>query len=447
MEPARRMVIAGVGIGCLALAGCSANGLLTRRSPSPHERYAERLRSASLDQTAMGRDWLRAGEAALANAVTVSLPFRETGYLPAGAAAAAYQFDLQRGRRLIVDVSFDSLDGGQLFVDLFEQREGGAPGRVESLREGSTLSYEVPRDGRYVLRLQPELMRSGRFTIIERTLASLPFPVSGLTAAAVHSEFGATRDAGRREHEGIDIFATRGTPVVAVVDGHAGTGTNGLGGNVVWLRDRRTGRRFYYAHLDRWALDGSAPVRAGDVLGYVGNTGNARTTSPHLHFGIYERGAIDPLPFLRMDDEVPAAATGSLDRLGEWVRVSAARTPLREGLARTSPVRAQLERTAVMRVMGVAGAALRVVVPNGATGYVAAAATVPARAALRKQRLGAGVALRERPLDHAPAVDLVDTPVDASVLGTFGGFLLVRLPAPSPHDTWVQADQAGGGTG
>jgi len=434
-----RTTIAILGLGCvLVVAGCSANGVLSRLTvtPSPHERYADGLRTASLDQTALGRDWLRAGEAALASAVAVSLPFREAGYFPTEAAAAAYQFDLQRGRRLTVDVSFDSLDGGQLFVDLFEHREGDVPRRVESLTDGTTLTYDVPRDGRYLLRLQPELLRSGRFTIVERTLASLPFPVSGLTAAAVQSEFGASRDAGRREHEGIDIFASRGTPVVAVVDGHAGTGTNGLGGNVVWLREGLTGRRFYYAHLDKWAIDGSASVRAGDVLGYVGNTGNARTTSPHLHFGIYEGGAVDPAPFLQMDDAVPPVVTG-LDRLGEWARVSVARTPLRDGVARGAAVRAQLERSSIMQVMGVTAAGLRVVVPDGTTGYVTAGAIVPAQAALRQQRLSAGATLRERPLAHAPAMEVVDAPVDVGVLGSFGGFLLVRRTSP-PTEAWVQ---------
>ena len=47
---------------------------------------------------------------------------------------------------------------------------------------------------------------------------------------------------------------------------------------------------YYYAHLDRWAFEGTTRVREGDLLGYVGNTGNARTTAPHLHFGVYARG-------------------------------------------------------------------------------------------------------------------------------------------------------------
>ena len=107
-------------------------------------------------------------------------------------------------------------------------------------------------------------------------------------------------------------FAARETPALAVVDGTAQTGTNTLGGNVVWLRGGVFGESFYYAHLDRFAFEGTANVKAGDVIGYVGNTGNARTTSPHLHFGIYDRGAIDPLPFIRADDPAPAQAGGPI---------------------------------------------------------------------------------------------------------------------------------------
>jgi murein DD-endopeptidase MepM/ murein hydrolase activator NlpD len=93
-----------------------------------------------------------------------------------------------------------------------------------------------------------------------------------------------------------------------VAGGVARRGSNRLGGNVVWLHAPAAGRTFYYAHLDRWAIGAFAWVEAGDVLGYVGTSGNARRTPPHLHFGIYDRGAIDPWPFVRPDDPVPRAA-------------------------------------------------------------------------------------------------------------------------------------------
>ena len=84
--------------------------------------------------------------------------------------------------------------------------------------------------------------------------------------------------------------------------------TNRLGGQVVWVLGPG-GQRHYYAHLDRYAdiVDGQR-VRPGSVLGYVGNTGNAAGTPPHLHYGIYEAGdAINPYPLLRAPTDAGAA--------------------------------------------------------------------------------------------------------------------------------------------
>ena len=73
-----------------------------------------------------------------------------------------------------------------------------------------------------------------------------------------------------------------------------------LGLSYVWLYDARRGQALYYAHLDSQIVQAGVQVDVGDTLGLVGNTGNARSTSPHLHFGIYRHGegALDPLPFI-----------------------------------------------------------------------------------------------------------------------------------------------------
>lgn len=128
----------------------------------------------------------------------------------------------------------------------------------------------------------------------------LPVPVQGVRAAMLADTFGAPRPGGRRHH-GIDIFAKRGTPVTAPVGGVVlRTGQNRLGGNVVWLLG--PGQQVhYFAHLDRFgAFDAGDVVKAGEVLGYVGSTGNAQGTPPHLHYGIYARpgGAVNPFPIL-----------------------------------------------------------------------------------------------------------------------------------------------------
>jgi len=426
---------------CLAgvLAGCSGGRLLSRLTiaPSPHEQYASSLREAALADTALARDWLRTADEALQRPLTIALPLRESGYFPADPpTATAYQVELTRGRRLSVEITFDSVEITRLFVDLFELRGGGEPPeRVASAPDGRSLTYDVPRDGTYVLRVQPELLRSGRYTIVQRTLASLLFPVSGLTAGAVQSEVGAARDAGRREHEGIDIFAPRNTPVIAVVQGTAQPGVNGLGGNVVWLRGRGARRSFYYAHLTRAAFETTTTVAAGEVVGYVGNTGNARSTAPHLHFGIYDGGAIDPLPFLRADDPVPAAPPGAGDWLSEMVRVTAARTPLRAGTSRAAPAETQLERASLARVAGVAGSQLRVVLPDRSTGYLDRTAVAVAATALRRQRLAPGASLREQPFADAPAIRTIEEATTADVIGAFNGFEFVRTSSGPPG--WI----------
>jgi peptidoglycan LD-endopeptidase LytH len=431
-------LIAAVAFGAL-LAACSGNALLPRLTlaPSPHERYADALRGAALQDTALARDWLAAADEALAQPHTVSLPMRESGYVAADRpAAVAYRMDLQRGRRLSVEVTFDSVEPTQVFVDLFELRGDAAPARVASLTEGSTMTADVPRDGTYVLRVQTELLRSGRYSIVQRTLASLPFPVEGLTARAVQSEFGAARDAGRREHEGIDIFAARNTPVLAVVDGTAQSDTNPLGGNVVWLRDHGDARSFYYAHLTRAAFEGTSRVTAGDVVGYIGNTGNARTTSPHLHFGIYQRGAIDPLPFLSADDAAPPAIKDGDKWLSELVRVTSARSPLRAGSTRDAETIAELNRSTIAQVVGVADSRFRVELPDRSNGYVDRSAVTLAQQPLRRQTLRAGEVIRERPLATSPPVMTMVEAVTAEVLGEFNGFALIGGPI-SPTG-WIE---------
>ena len=129
---------------------------------------------------------------------------------------------------------------------------------------------------------------------------SLPVPVAGVRPAALADTWHGARSEGRR-HEGIDIFAKRGTPVLSSTEGLVlRVGTNHLGGLVVWVLGPG-GQRHYYAHLERYGdVHAGMRVAPGSVVGYVGNTGNAAGTPPHLHYGIYTAGgAINPYPLLR----------------------------------------------------------------------------------------------------------------------------------------------------
>ena len=151
---------------------------------------------------------------------------------------------------------------------------------------------------------------------------TLPVPVQGVSMRSVRDTFGAPRP-GDRSHQGVDIFAPRGTPVLATTRGLvARIGENSLGGTVVWVLGPG-GDRHYYAHLNSVAdVKMGQRIAPGDVLGSVGTTGNARGTPPHLHYGIYRRGegAINPFPLLinrLAEDKQPARKRTAPDRSAE----------------------------------------------------------------------------------------------------------------------------------
>lgn len=129
---------------------------------------------------------------------------------------------------------------------------------------------------------------------------ALRVPVRGVAPRALVDTWGAPRSGGRA-HRGIDIFARRGTEIVSPVDGLVlDRGRNRLGGNIVRVLGPGP-RVHYFAHLERFAEVGAGSVvRAGDVIGYVGDSGNARGTPPHLHYGVYALfgGAENPFPLL-----------------------------------------------------------------------------------------------------------------------------------------------------
>lgn len=310
------------GFSLVLLAACSAEEFV----PQPYlptdawDSYRHALENAGLADTALGGDWIAASERAVEQPVRIDVPYHEEGeFDPTQAQAVGYRFAVTRGQRVEVELELGSEPPARVFLDLYRLAERAQPLQVASAEEASRrLAFEPRRDAEYLLRLQPELLRGGRYTLFVRTVAVLEFPVQDHDVSDIQSGFGAERDAGRRSHHGVDIFAPRNTPVLATSRARVRrVGEQRLGGNVIWLYDEERSLNLYYAHLESQAVEQGSWVQPGQVIGAVGNSGNARTTPTHLHFGVYARGEgpLDPVRFLRSPRQRPSALTA--DESGE----------------------------------------------------------------------------------------------------------------------------------
>ena len=316
---------AGLLLGFLPLSSDpTSSGTL----PSPyvprsaHQAYGFSLAHTRLAVNALGRQWLAAAEKALAEPQPILTPFDAASSFAASTAdALGYAFVVRDGQRVRMDAQPQSPDARELFVDLYRSTDQGLEYVTGALPVPPTgevdlrpIELEVFEPAEYVLRIQPALAGVDRehdntnYAVRVRILTSplLAFPVDGFDTRAIQSGFGAAREGGRREHRGVDIFAPRGTPAVAATDGWVvRVESTRVGGNIVWLQPLFGNMRLYYAHLDQQYVERGQFVLAGEPIGTVGNTGNARTTPPHLHFGVYVRrpgvrgGARDPYGFLR----------------------------------------------------------------------------------------------------------------------------------------------------
>ncbi|MCP4898182.1 MAG: M23 family metallopeptidase, partial [bacterium] len=357
------------------------------RPTSDHDAYRHSLVEMGLDNSALGRDWIMAAKRSLDESVFVTTPIREARYVDHGEAfAIAYGFDVPRGRQLEIAVTFESVEPSRVFVDLFRVSGETSPERVHVAsadRDDLRLKFEPRWDGRYVLRVQPELLREGRCEIVIRQDAALAFPVQGKNQSAIGSRFGDPRDGGRRIHRGVDIFAPRHTPVLAPADAFVHhVGENRLGGRCIWLRDREHSRYYYLAHLESWIATENTWVKQGDPVGTVGNSGNARTTPPHLHFAVSaNRSFIDPYPFLRRGEPEATPISGNLELLGRWARS-------RADLSSATPAEMSIPRYTPMRIIGAAANRFQVRLPGGQVDWLPARHIESAVASLSEHSLG-----------------------------------------------------------
>jgi len=331
------------------------------------------------DFDAAVRAWYEAAHRSLRERVEIPSVFREVvRFETAAAYAVGYRVMLRRGQRLNVEVQ--RRDGsGVLFAEVFEELPPDEDPWFRLVHsastEGSACVFEAMRDGPHVLRLQPQLGESNEWDITIRAETERFFPVAGVGVDAIRSVFGDSRDGGRRDHQGVDIFAPRGTPVIAVADGViTSTKNGGLGGRVVWQRDEERGVLYYYAHLDRQLVRAGQQVRAGDTIATVGNTGNARRSEPHLHFGVYRTGAraINPLPYLEhASASAPQPVRAETETLGRWLTVERDAVSVRNSPDPNAPVIHRVARDDRVLVVGAVSDWHRIRLPDGRSGFVA----------------------------------------------------------------------------
>ena len=430
--------------GALAAAlGCQPEIVPARYVPTDaHDAYRHALEVSGLSETALGRDWSVAAAAALRSATEIDIPFKETNYIDAARAfATSYAFAVARGQRTEIQLTLQPTSDWRVYLDLFRLPEeaDGEPVHVATGGEGDLrLAFEPRRDGRYLLRLQSELLRGGSTTVEIRNVASLEFPVSGHDTGSIGSGFGAAREGGRRAHHGVDIFAPRRTDVLATSKARVRRVDEWkLGGNIIWLEDRERNLRLYFAHLQTQDVKEGDWVEPGDRIGTVGNSGNARTTPPHLHFGIYIRGEgpIDPRPFLQQPRQSPRSVRVDLENLGHWVRTKRGEVPLTikaggdEGFW-------QMEAHTPLLVWGGADRSYRVALPNGIIGYVRESQTEPIDVPVDSIALARPTAVLDRPETDAAIVRLENS-AEVGVLARYGGFYLID--SREMRSEWIAA--------
>jgi murein DD-endopeptidase MepM/ murein hydrolase activator NlpD len=341
-------------------------------SKSPQASYADRLKRVGLDSSAMGIRWFAAAEKSLTAPLTIQLPFHEQGFFtPDNPLAFGYRINLMQGQQLSVRVQARSDPRGKIFIELWgPARRGTGLELIDYADSTGRLIYEANSNIAVVLRLQSELLTPLSYELEATAGPSLAFPVSGASNSNIGSIWGDKRDAGARQHEGIDIFGKRGTPVLAAAEGRiTSVREGGLGGKTVWLRPAGKDITLYYAHLDSQLVEAGQRVSTGDTVGLLGNTGNAINTPPHLHFGIYgNAGAIDPIHFVRKETAKPATISGDTDWLGK-----AARTASRQSLLTSTGNKSNsnvLDKSTYLVITAVAGSYYKVQLPDRSEGFL-----------------------------------------------------------------------------
>lgn len=443
-------------LSAVILVSACSNPLLKPDAPL-REQYIQQLQQNPTIALPLADAWQHEGRRAMAQQLPIALPYRERQQLdPMSTQASVFRFSMQADHRLEIRIDRPATTIGGLIIDLMHD-DGTSTRRIAALSPDEHHAIvRIKAPGQYRLRSQSVHGSAGPITLTLSRQLPLQFPVQTARRDAVQSLFGAERDAGRRSHHGIDIFAERHTPVLAASSGTISrVGETPRGGLHIWQSAPGTGR-LYYAHLESAVVVAGDTVERGQIIGTVGNSGNAITTRPHLHFGVYAgwSGPVDPLPLVGRFDLNSSIRSSRLDdppgpMNARWLRVDADRLNLRSGPNRRASRTGVLERGQLVQVRANLNDWLRVVSSDGQAGYVSRNFLGAPQS--RALTLDSSLDLFASPNDHAALIGRLDAGTLVADRGQFNrhqwietadgfrGWRRLDAPEPSPSQSGLSA--------
>lgn len=426
------LVIALLCLGCNGIKNLKNNleGL------PPYDEYVRNLEQANLQNRPMVKRWIEAGQLAMHDSLVIKLPFTETGhFISHRPDARSYQFDARDGQVITVNGALKVTADAKVFADLFVWKDDRWK-NVASSDSSLTLSYELTRDAKCLLRVQPELLVNAYYSISIALTPILINPVSGADNKSIRSFYGDSRDGGKRTHEGVDIFAKKGTPIVAPTRGTISrVGNSRLGGKIVWMYDQKRGHSYYFAHLDSQYVYPGQVVKQGDVLGTVGNTGNARYTPPHLHFGIYQSKSKDPLNYIKTLEAIANVAAVDTTFTSNPFKIGVKKSALKRSPDEKADELAALQKDTFVEVLAVSKDYYRVALADFSEGFVLKSDVINADKG-KPETLTTQKELLTDIRHDQTIIKIIEpnTPVEA--LAYSGSFKLVRTP--DGLQGWIQ---------
>ena len=367
-------LITAYGHTIAASAASSVRGQYPAR-----QQLLRKLNNDPLYTPTLMEQWDGQARRSLLEPLPVVFPYAERWLvLPQTSQAITFTVVAQQGRVLDISTQRESTAQGGLVIEVFDL-QGDDLRPVTSIGPADDqLRWPIPISGTYKVRVQSVPGTIGAFAIALDEQFALEFPVDTDAADPVRSLFGMPRDGGSREHHGIDIFAARHTPVIAAADGYVSrVGTSPRGGLHIWQRaSDESGKSMgtlYYAHLEDTFVTAGTWVDRGTPIGTVGNSGNAISTPPHLHFGLYQRfqGPQDPLP-LTGPAKRSRISIANGHRWPQWASINRDSVNVRAGPGTEHAVKTTVGRGELVAVEAATAGWLRIRTGAGERGFLSA---------------------------------------------------------------------------